>query len=225
MNRLYSRDDEMEDEHEPSGRDREISLGTSFIVGIFFALVLICGIFFAFGYSLGRRSALPASGIPAPTSTTDSYSSPNTTKPAPGSPGTRAASINSSGNSNSKGDEPSSSADEETSAPSNARDHSAAAAPAKTATRPAPLSRAAAASTATQATQVPLPIVQVAAVSRQGDADVLVSALKRRGYTVAIRQVPQDKLLHVQIGPFPSKKDAEAMRQRLLSDGYNAIVK
>jgi len=37
--------------------------------------------------------------------------------------------------------------------------------------------------------------------------------------------MPQDKLLRVQIGPFASRKDADAMRQRLISDGYNAIVK
>jgi cell division septation protein DedD len=49
--------------------------------------------------------------------------------------------------------------------------------------------------------------------------------LKKRGYSVSIRHEPQDKLLHVQIGPFASKKDAEAMRQKLLADGYNAIVK
>jgi len=70
-----------------------------------------------------------------------------------------------------------------------------------------------------------LAIVQVAAVSHQEDADVLMTALKKRGYTVTIRQEPQDKLLHVQVGPFANKKDAEAMRQRLLADGYNAIVK
>jgi cell division septation protein DedD len=68
-------------------------------------------------------------------------------------------------------------------------------------------------------------VVQVAAVSHQEDADVLMTALKKRGYTVTIRQEPQDKLLHVQVGPFANKKDAEAMRQRLLADGYNAIVK
>jgi cell division septation protein DedD len=49
--------------------------------------------------------------------------------------------------------------------------------------------------------------------------------LKKHGYSVTIRQEPQDKLLHVQVGPFANKKDAEAMRQRLLADGYNAIVK
>ena len=69
------------------------------------------------------------------------------------------------------------------------------------------------------------PLVQVAAVSHQEDADILLSALKKRGYAVTVRHEPQDKLLHVQIGPFANKKDAETMRQRLLSDGYNAIVK
>lgn len=62
-------------------------------------------------------------------------------------------------------------------------------------------------------------------MSHQEDADLLLSALKKRGYNVAVRQEPQDKLLHVQLGPFATKKDADAMRQRLLADGYNAIVK
>jgi cell division septation protein DedD len=89
--------------------------------------------------------------------------------------------------------------------------------------------RPAAATTAIPAA-VPVPglgsiVVQVAAVSHQEDADVLTNALKKRGYSVAVRQVPQDKLLHVQIGPFANRKDADAMRQRLLADGYNAIVK
>ena len=54
---------------------------------------------------------------------------------------------------------------------------------------------------------------------------MLMSALKRHGYNATVQQVAQDKLLHVQIGPFATKKDAEAMRQRLIADGYNAIVK
>jgi cell division protein FtsN len=63
-------------------------------------------------------------------------------------------------------------------------------------------------------------------MSHQEDADVVAVDLKRRGYTVAIRREPQDKLFHVQIGPFGNKKEADAMRQRLQTDGYNsAIVK
>jgi cell division septation protein DedD len=69
-------------------------------------------------------------------------------------------------------------------------------------------------------------VVQVAAMSHQEDADVVAVDLKRRGYTVAVRHEPQDKLFHVQIGPFATKKEADAMRQRLQADGYNnAIVK
>ena len=56
-------------------------------------------------------------------------------------------------------------------------------------------------------------------------ADTLITALEQRGYDVVIRQEPQDKLLHVQVGPFATRKEADSMRQRLLSDGYNAIVK
>jgi DedD protein len=54
---------------------------------------------------------------------------------------------------------------------------------------------------------------------------VLVSALRQRGYGVSVRSEPQDKLLHVQVGPFASHSQAVAMKQKLLSDGYNAIIK
>ncbi len=68
-------------------------------------------------------------------------------------------------------------------------------------------------------------MVQIAAVSSQDVADILTSSLAKKGYTVSVRHEPQDKLLHVQIGPFTSRKDAEAMRARVLADGFNAIVK
>jgi cell division septation protein DedD len=68
-------------------------------------------------------------------------------------------------------------------------------------------------------------MVQIAAVSHAEDAEVLQSALQRRGYHITVTHAPQDKLMHVQVGPFANRKDAEAMRQKLLDDGYNAIVK
>jgi DedD protein len=66
--------------------------------------------------------------------------------------------------------------------------------------------------------------VQIAAVSHPEDAQVLVNALRKRGYTVAARREAGDNLVHVQTGPFVSRNDANAMRQKLLNDGYNAIV-
>ena len=68
-------------------------------------------------------------------------------------------------------------------------------------------------------------MVQIAAVTRSEDANALASALRQRGYTVAVRSEPQDKLLHVQVGPFATRDAAKAMRAKLMADGYNAILK
>ena len=68
-------------------------------------------------------------------------------------------------------------------------------------------------------------MVQIAAISNPADADVLVGALQKRGYSVTARHVTSDALIHVQVGPFSNRADAIAMRQKLLGDGYNAILK
>jgi DedD protein len=67
-------------------------------------------------------------------------------------------------------------------------------------------------------------MVQIAAVSHPEDADVLVSALRKNGYAVAVHRDAADSLIHVQVGPFASRSDALVMRTKLLNDGYNAIV-
>jgi cell division septation protein DedD len=33
-----------------------------------------------------------------------------------------------------------------------------------------------------------------------------------------------DRLIHVRIGPFSNRNEANAMRDKLLGDGYNAMV-
>lgn len=68
--------------------------------------------------------------------------------------------------------------------------------------------------------------VQVAAVTREEDADALVNALRGKSYPVfVVSSQPGDKFFHVQVGPFPTLADAEAMRSRLAADGYNPILK
>lgn len=67
-------------------------------------------------------------------------------------------------------------------------------------------------------------MVQIAAVSHQEDADVLVDALRKRGYAVTTRRDPADSLIHVRVGPFSDRSEANAARQKLLNDGYNALV-
>jgi DedD protein len=226
VNTRYEDDTDLHDLHEPLQRDREISLGAATILGIFFVLALICAVFFGFGYSLGRRSAQPQTA-PIPSEPAATLSS-NISKPSPGS-----AAIKAPPSTKYASDAPVS---ETTTAPQEplptpttrtvALDSPPTSPAAKPAIIPVTVTRPVPAPIPTVAPSTPgAPLVQVAAVSHQEDADILLSALKRRGYAVTVRHEPQDKLLHVQIGPFATKKDAEAMRQRLLSDGYNAIVK
>jgi DedD protein len=68
-------------------------------------------------------------------------------------------------------------------------------------------------------------MVQIAAVSRQQDANVLISALRQHGFSASAHTEPADHFLHVQVGPFTTRAQAVAMRTKLLSDGYNAILK
>jgi len=222
VNSRYHNDTDLDELHEPV--DREISLGTSTILAIFFALALLCAIFFAFGYSLGRRSVPPAPAAPEAASSPTS----NAPKPSPGSPSaaSKPETADATAPASAEPDtEPAPTAKTVALTPVTSTTEPSARPSAKAAaltTRPSPapaIAPPAAPATAGSA------LVQVAAVSHPEDADVLLSALKKRGYSVSIRHEPQDKLLHVQIGPFASKKDAEAMRQKLLADGYNAIVK
>jgi cell division septation protein DedD len=208
-------------------RDREITLGTSTVLGIFFGLAILCAAFFGFGYSLGSKHSTPAvvaSGDPF-------IRSSSTGKPAPGSP------INSSAKPIPPGDAvppstppvvtvtkppaPGAAAPPEAFEPDQPQSK-----PARNAATPPAV---AAPSTAPTAAPAITPggqfVVQVAALSHQEDADLIASTLEHKGYTVGIHPDPADKLLHVQIGPFATRKDADAMRQKLLADGFNAYIK
>jgi cell division septation protein DedD len=68
-------------------------------------------------------------------------------------------------------------------------------------------------------------MVQIMELSSNQDADAMVSALRRHGYNVAVSRDPQDSMLHLEVGPFADNSAAQAMRQRLLLEGYNATVK
>jgi len=76
------------------------------------------------------------------------------------------------------------------------------------------------------ATAGPGYFVQVAAVTKQDDAQALVDALKKKQYAAFTSNTSSvDKFFHVQVGPFSDLKDAEATKAKLVSDGYNPILK
>jgi cell division septation protein DedD len=205
-------DDDDEEIH--SHQEHELTLSTGAILGIFFALVLLCGAFFGFGYKIGSHKSAPPVESSAVETTTTPTANFNAFKPAAGSP---------AGNNSSAAI----AAKPAQQAPQVATDSPSLDAPPEA----APVVHAPPSTTVhTIAPTVPAPVaagsflVQVAAVSHKEDADLLVGALKAKGYPVASYPEP-DKLFHIQIGPFNNRKDAEATRQRLLADGYQPILK
>ena len=240
MRTVFEEEDEaapLERDHAP---DRELTISSTTLLAIFFGLVLICGLFFGLGYTLGRRSPADASlQATAAAPAGDIQSASTTSKPsaasqppvtaAPADPQiTDAAASTDSPNESTPAKSP------EAATTSPAQNPVQTATPVvkpalplltQSAATPSPSTNATA-STAAAPAGVPAGImVQIAAISNPADADVLVSALQKRGYSVTVRRAPTDSLIHVQVGPFSTRADAIAMRQKLLSDGYNAILK
>lgn len=67
-------------------------------------------------------------------------------------------------------------------------------------------------------------MVQIAAVSNQKDADVLLRSLRHNGYDADAVHSSTDNMIHICIGPFNNMNDAASMREKLLSAGYNAVI-
>jgi DedD protein len=196
-------------------RDTEITLSTGKLLGIFFALAIICGVFFTMGYLLGKSTSaggrteivatVPSSSAGKPYAGNKTPEAVTQTCP-PGSPNCAAATASDT-NSSAKP------ADQQTSAQQSSGG--------KTSDQSTTSSAGTDAKTGTASSFM----VQVAAVSKQEDAEILVTALRKKQYPVFIANAAGDPLFHVQVGPFTERKDAEAMRTRLSGDGYNAIVK
>lgn len=217
-------------------RDRELTLGPAMLLALVFGLLLLCGLFFGLGYAAGRRSpasavaagALPAAGQPMPAQTAGSLSKPPAAGLIPSAPQQSAVA---------ELPQPSPADGSPTGNPLTSYGAAGAgstAAPGQLLVRPALSPQA----NGPQPASAPGPgpqvqpalsqgsvwMVQIASVSDPEDANVLVAALRRHGYTTTFRRGPADGLIHVQVGPFSNRNDANAICQRLLADGYNAIV-
>jgi DedD protein len=193
-----------------SAPDTEITLGTGKLLFVFFGLVALCAVFFGMGYSLGRGSGRPGIAEAA--------------APPAGTPVTRANAP--------RGNESGKQSDLTFYKAVEQKDADSTLTPAaQTNTAPAESGD----SNANKGVSAPDPaaiasgssyFVQVAAVSKQEDAEALVEALKKKQYPAfTANGSGMDKLYHVQVGPYGDVKDAESMRGKLVGDGYNPILK
>jgi len=191
-----------------SSQDTEITLGTGKLLVLFFGLVGMCALFFALGYSLGRKSE------PAITTASAAIGpqTPGTSKASSGSATAPPMTFYKSVEQKDANSELTPTADAKT----------------ETAPGSATPAQAPPANASDAATTLPTAgyFVQVAAVSKQEDADSLVDALKKKTYPAFVADpVTTDKLFRVQVGPFSDVKEAEATRARLIADGYSPILK
>jgi cell division septation protein DedD len=201
--------------------DTEITLGIGKLLGLFFGLVILCGISLGVGYSLGRnsaRQAAEAAAVPSTAPTTPSTSSAN----KPGASQVAPAKAQDCA--------PGENCPPQAASGSNPTDltfydtvqQKKVEHPQLTPSEPA-------LSSSTQPAEARTSLgagylVQIAAVRNQDDAKLLSDALQKQQYPVIIAQ-PGDKLFHVQVGPYADIKEAEAIRSRLVSAGYNAFLK
>jgi DedD protein len=203
-------------------RDRELTLGPFTLTLLGCGLFALCGLCFVFGYAVGHRTPETSTAISVPPAATPAgltQAANPPSKPAAGQSGEQPPPPADSADTGAVSDSDTSGGAATTSSAT-----TSSANPAAGGVTPA----AAAQTTTNGAVQPALPaqsiMVQIAAVAHQEDADVLVGALRKHGYAVNARRDPADGLLHVQIGPFANRNDAWAMRQKLLNDGYNAVV-
>ena len=249
----YETEDSLDDARGGAGGEREISLGTTTVLGIFLGLALVCALFFGFGYSMGRRSVpSPLANVstevsaPLPDNRLTPGSLPGSTAGAYVPPteraGDRATGYGTEGTTDAaSGARAPGGQHTKPPAASAATDTDSGASPSVESVERAQVARAVtqAATPGVHGTSSPTSpsaatqsaignnFVQITAISptHRADADMLVASLRHKGYTAAIRTGTADELLHVQVGPFATRKDAEAMRQRLSIDGYNSILK
>ena len=241
--------------------DSDITIGPGKLLGLFFMLVAICGVFFAIGYSLGKTSAREQA-MNDKTRLSASLAAPSVGDASAAKPSAAVATKNQSDAAASqdpgaKQEEPDLTffnsvkrsdrskqdmSETATAAPTRQamskaeeRPMSKAAAPAQT-TAGAPTTDASAPATTTAkadtravvaATAGGAFVVQIAAVTREEDAAALAGALRKKNYSVFVVNNPavHDKFYHVQVGPFTTVQDAEAVKVKLTGEGYNPIVK
>lgn len=233
--------------------ERDITIGPGKLLGLFFMLVMICGVFFAIGYSLGKTSAreqalndkaplnasmsapiVGDSSVAKPSAASQTKTEPDTaaTDPkaeAPSSPDltffNAVKRTDRKSTADPKQDAPATTAKAEPTPTIVPKvDAPTAAAPALQNTpMKAPKTETAAVTPAVSGAFV----VQIAAVTREEDAAALAGALRKKNYSVFVVNNPavHDKFYHVQVGPFPTLQDAESMKTKLTGEGYNPIVK
>jgi DedD protein len=196
------------------------------LVGLFLGVVLLCGVFFTLGYVMGRTQyggSVHAFDVPVKITP----SAPVSPKPKDAQP--PAPPANSEWDFYGKNDtshlEP---------APKNTPPAPAAipAVATKTKGQPPVATTNPISAPVKSSAHLPPPklpkgsyILQVAALSREGDALKMAEEIQQKKFPAFVATLPSDSLFHVQVGPFTDEKSAENAKHSLEQIGFKSIIK
>ncbi|MDD5543291.1 MAG: SPOR domain-containing protein [Acidobacteriia bacterium] len=214
--------------------DYEIVLENRQLVFIFFGAVILCAVFFALGFLIGREqrdiglrvenAKSPAPDAAATSTKTAAKRSSSTEEPSSGKAAQEAIGKELSFYQAVEGKATSTSS--ETTAPGQGLKTEKPKAPASSTNAPAaaPSNPASKTSPATATL-----LFQVAALSKSVDAEALVRKLKDAGFHAFLVSPPADssgdKLFRVQVGPFTDLAAADQAKGKLVALGYKPILK
>jgi len=214
-------------------------ISTRSLLGAFFAVVLLCAVFFALGFFLGYRQGHagnelateqvpPSSDVPQAVNPPPSSSPPPVESPAAQSQEPAAATTESDQSTEASGSTaPSGSSSRPTGAPA-AKVSEETLSPPKAAAPKTAATRGSAAPAVAQ--HVPAGVlVQLAALSNQQDAVNMVNVLKSRGYPALILTPAQakadDALFRVAVGPYKTRAEADKARTLLAAGGFKPFIR
>ena len=192
------------------GQQSEMVLETRHLLGVFFSIAILCGVFFALGYVVGKNtfsSDVSPAEEPAVVVAGDKPSP----KPSPMPPATyfnRPEEETPWSGSTIAGDE-SLSFYESAEAP--------------------PATEQSSITGAEIPPEVTVPpaahiLVQVSSLSQKENADALVQLLKQRNLPGFVTSDTKDQFFRVMIGPFHDDKEAEKVRNDLEGDGFRPFI-
>lgn len=214
----------------PKNADRpgDLILENRHLLLIFFGIVALCGVFFAFGYIVGRNTFSPSAATAlAESGNPEGAAKPSPMPPAlyyqrPTPPAVPPAAEPGASEPELQFDQSLGERTPETRLEPPESTDAAASSPAQ----PNPPSQPS--EPARQSAVVPPPLgilVQVSALTRQQDAETLVQLLKGKRLPVLVTTSPDDTLFHVVVGPYQSDSEAQRVKRMLEEDGFQPIIK
>ena len=201
---------------QPKPKQIELVLENKQVMGVFLVMAVMCGIFFALGFVVGRSSGAGAETAAEVAEENLPPGEKPSAMPAPAYiPKSQQAAVGEMG-----GEQTTPETDlsfynnVETNAPDGQAESES------------EQKQAAAAAPATTVGPPPDGIlVQVSALTRRNDAENLLNLLKERDLPVLVTTGTNDSLFHVVVGPYKNEKEAEAVKQALEKDGFRPFIR